>query len=257
MIFRIITQFIDSILTFLRVPAFIRDHQLWKGFAKHKLVVFAMMLIGVLLSLRLMSIVMDWWSQLDVSDPLQAGKETTALIAELATGGYELMFAGAYKYMVLIIMEMLIFHMTLRTHEILDGRTESLTPGIFLKAQIRMIKVSVFIFAMELLVSIGAKAVLAIFGLSFFKGVVLLLIQSFFLGFALIDNYNEIHHLSIRDSYRNTLRFTGVAAGIGMILYLLILIPLIGPVVGPMIGAIAATLIMHKLDDNSPQTMTI
>ena len=76
-----------------------------------------------------MDIVVDWWSQLDVSNPMEAGKQTTSLIANLATGGYDLMFDGAYKYVVLIIMEMLIFHMTLRTHEILDGRTEALTPG--------------------------------------------------------------------------------------------------------------------------------
>lgn len=250
--FKVIRQFLYSLITFLEVPEFVREHELWKGFARHKMVVLSMIFLGVLLSLRLVKIVWNWWSNLEISNPIDAGIEATHLVAEVATGGYAFMFAGAYKYLVLVIMELLIFHMTLRTHEILDGKSEALTPGIFMRAQIRMIKVAVFIFAMELIVSIGAKVILSIFGLSLLKSVVLFLIQSFFLGFALIDNYNEIHQLGIGESYRNTLRFTGVAAGVGTITYILILIPLIGPFLGPMMGAIAATLIMHRLDDKIP-----
>ena len=126
-----------------------------------------------------------------------------------------------------------------------------------MRAQIRMIKVAIFIFAMELIVSLGAKVVLSILGLSLVEGIILFLIESFFLGFALIDNYNEIHRMTIRESYKNTLRFTGVAAGIGIVMYILILIPFVGPIVGPMIGAIAATIMMHHLDDSMPLPETI
>ncbi|MBK8505119.1 MAG: hypothetical protein IPL46_24685 [Saprospiraceae bacterium] len=109
-----------------------------------------------------------------------------------------------------------------------------------------MIKVSIFTFAMELVASIAIKVVLSILGFDLIKGVLLFLTQCFFLGFVMIDNYNEIHHLEIKESYKHTLKYAGVAVGIGIVLYVLIIIPVIGPFAGPMIAAIAATLVMHE-----------
>jgi CysZ protein len=208
----------------------------------------ALLAAGAIFSWHIFGVVYNWWNHLDVHDPIEAGLQATFLVKDLAIGGYEFMFAGAYKYLVLIIMELLIFHMTLSTHAVLNGKRDPLTPGIFVKAQIRMVKVSIFTYAMELVASIVIKVVLSILGFELIKGVLIFLTQCFFLGFAMIDNYNEIHHLEIKESYKHTLKYAGVAVGIGIVLYVLIIIPVIGPFAGPMVAAIAATLVMHELE---------
>ncbi len=243
-----IRQFVITISAIFDVPAFVKENKLWKGFRDHKLVVISLLIFGALFSWHLLSLILNWWRQLEVHNPLEAGLQATILVKDLAVGGYQFMFAGAYKYVVLIVMEMLIYHLTLRTHEILDGRKEQLTPGRFLQAQIRMIKVSIFSFAMELIVSIVLKTLLSILGFEALKGVLLFATQCFFLGFVMIDNYNEVHHLKIRDSYRHTLKYSGAAIAIGLVLYILILVPMIGPFIGPVVGAIAATMVMHELE---------
>jgi CysZ protein len=232
----------------LDVPEFIKENKLWRGFRDHRMVTVALLVVGAIFSWHLFGVVLDWWSHLEVHDPIEAGLQATFLVKDLAVSGYEFMFAGAYKYLVLIIMELLIFHMTLSTHAVLNGKRDPLTPGIFVKAQIRMVKVSIFTFAMELVTSILIKVVLSILGFDLIKGVLLFLTQCFFLGFAMIDNYNEIHHLEIKQSYKHTMKYAGVAVGIGIVLYVLIMIPVIGPFAGPMIAAIAATLVMHELE---------
>ena len=252
-----IRQFVNTIGTFFDVPSFIRENQLWRGFVNHKLVVFALLVAGAIFSWHIIGLADKWWSNLHVEDPLEAGLQATYLVRDIAVGSYEFMFAGAYKYIVLIIMEMVIFHMTLKTNSILDGSTTDLSPGIFFHAQLRMIKVSIFTFVMELIVSIILKMILSIMGLDFLKAILLFLTQCFFLGFAMVDNYNEIHNLPIRESYKHTLNFAGVAVGIGLIMYILILIPIIGPFAGPLVGAIAATLIMHELEGGSTEEIMV
>lgn len=248
---RFVRQFIHTILTFLQVPDFIKENRLWHGFRDHKFVTVALLLAGGLFSFHLFEVVRDWWNHLEIHDPIEAGLQATFLVKNLAIGGYEFMFAGAYKYLVLIIMELLIFHMTLSTHAILNGHSEPLTPGIFVRAQIRMVKVSLFTFAMELAASMAIKIGLSILGFDLIKGVLLFLTQCFFLGFVMVDNYNEIHHLDIKHSYKHTMKYAGVSVGIGIVLYVLILIPIIGPFAGPMVAAIAATLVMHELEGPS------
>ena len=243
-----IRQFLNTIFTFLEVPTFIRENRLWSGFFEHKFVTLVLFIAGGLFSWHLLGLTRDWWNQLDVHDPLEAGLQATHLVRNLAVGGYDFMFAGAYKYLVLILMELAIFHMSLRTHAILDGSQVQLTPGIFLNAQKRMIKVAIFTFVMELMVSIIIKIAFSIAGLDMLKTIALFLTQCFFLGFAMVDNYNEIHRLEIKESYKHTLNFAGVAIGIGLVLYVLILVPVVGPFLGPLVGAIAATLIMHELE---------
>ncbi|MCB0688786.1 MAG: hypothetical protein KDC53_19750, partial [Saprospiraceae bacterium] len=238
------------LLTFLDVPAFIKENRLWRGFINHKLVVVTLMIAGALFSWHLFGVASQWWDHLHVDNPIQAGVQATYLLKDMAVGGYNFVFAGAYKYLVLILMELVIFHMTLSTHAILDGSKPVLTPGIFVNAQIRMIKVTIYTFVMELVASVVIKAALSILGWDMMKTVLIFLTQCYFLGFAMIDNYNEIHHLKIRESFKHTYQYGGVAVGIGIVLYILIMVPVVGPFVGPLIGAIAATLIMHELEES-------
>lgn len=247
---RFIRHFIHTVSVILEVPRFVRENKLWQGFWDHKIVLLTLLVTGGLFSWHLYEVYRNWWEHWNAHNPVEATLQATFLVKDLAIGSYQFLFAGAYKYLLLIIMELLIFHMTLRTHEVLDGRKESLSPARFVKAQVRMVKVTVFTFFMELVATIIIRTALPIIGFEFLSGPMIFVTQCFFFGFVLIDNYNEIHHLKIRESYRHTLKYAGVAVAIGLLLHLLIIIPFIGPFAGPMTGAIVATLVMHDLEDN-------
>lgn len=244
-------DFIQAVRIYLTVPAFIRDNKLWKGFANHTVVLLAIAIIGVIFGLKFVGTILSWWSNVHIDNMLDVGVQAATLVSDVATSGYDFLFAGAYKYIILIIMELLIFHMALRTNAIKTGVQEELTIKLLFSAQVRMIKVSIFTFIMEQITIIILSIIISILLSDSLEGVVKapvnFAIQCFFLGFAVIDNFNEIRKLKIRESYRQTLLYPGAAAGIGMIMYLLILIPVVGPIVGPMTGAVAATLVMHHL----------
>ncbi len=252
-----IRDFIFSFKAYLTVPAFIRDNRLWSGFEKNALVLLGVCLLGLILGLSFIRTILQWWSDLSIHSVSDVGIEAASLVGDIASTGYNTFFNGAYKYIILILMELLIFHMAIRTNEILTGTKEELTPKIFVQAQIRMLKVSIFAYVMELIATIILGVILGIAGLKFLDTPLSFIIECYFLGFLLIDNYNEINKMGIRDSYKHTLHYPGASIAIGFVLYILLLIPLIGPVVAPMTGAIAATLIMHQLskrNDGDPLT---
>ena len=87
------------------------------------------------------------------------------------------------------------------------------------------------------------------FGLTAFKPVVVLLIQSFFLGYAIIDNYNEIYHMTMKQSLLYTKQYLGVALTVGIGVYFIMLVPFIGTIAGPILGAVVATIAMHRLTE--------
>ncbi len=243
-----VSDFFTAIQSYSKVPSFTKRYQVWQGFTQHKIVLVALFVVAFLFGALIWKTIWNWWSNFHSESVIEAGLQTAGLIGDLASTGYDFAFAGAYKYLVLIVMELLIFHIAIRTNGIISGEKGVLTAGVFMKAQIRMIKVSIFVFVMELVASIVLGVALGIIGLSFLKPILTFFVQCYFLGFALIDNYNEINHLSIRDSFRETRLHPGAAFGIGLILYLLILVPLVGPILGPMLGAVAATLTMYAIE---------
>lgn len=72
-------------------------------------------------------------------------------------------------------------------------------------------------------------------------------VYGFFLGFALLDNYLEQYHFSIKKSSKRIQSHFGAAIVFGIFASLGMGIPVIGPIVIPFIGAVAATLYGHEM----------
>ena len=127
------------------------------------------------------------------------------------------------------------------------GRKPAFTFKIFIAAEKRMIKASLLAWIMEIIVTAIAKAIIGIVGLGYLlNDPAGLLIQFYFLGFIIIDNYHECFGLTLKESAKRTKQVTGVAIAIGGVAYLLMYIPLIGVVAATMLGAVTCTLAMQR-----------
>lgn len=244
----VVSDFLLTMRTFLKVPQFFHRYELAKDLLRHKIILLALTVLGILLSFTFIKSLRDWVARFQADSILEVPAATFSTIQGVLDQNYNFFFQGSYKYLVLIVMELIIFQVALRTVEIVKGKKEKLTFGLFANAQIRMIKVSLINFLLENAFRVVAILLLGLVDLDVLEPGIVFAIQCFFLGHTIIDNYNEIQRLSIRDSYHFTKFFPGVALGIGTVLYLLLLIPIVGPLVGPLVACIAATLCMHKLD---------
>lgn len=241
-----IYDFLLVIRHYREVIPFIRKHRLWDGLQHYGWAILLLLAGSVLVSLKLLGIVWDWWSETGVTGMTLSS--VGRLFNHFASEGYDLFVMGGFKYILLILLEVVIFHFARKTLEILTGEASDATLQAFIRAQIRMIQVVIYSFIMETVFSVGGGIVLGIIGLDWFKSIFTVAIQCYFLGFAVIDNFNEIYHLSIKQSARYTQLYIGAALGVGLVVYILMLFPLVGTLLAPLLGAVVATRVMYEIE---------
>jgi uncharacterized protein involved in cysteine biosynthesis len=110
----------------------------------------------------------------------------------------------------------------------------------FIRAQVRMFKVSLICLVLESVFSMLAR------GLPF-SSVSVFLVQCAFMGIPILDNFLEQFDFSIRQSIQYSRQFTGVALGLGLMLQICFLVPVLGNVVGPVAASITSALVMYEL----------
>ena len=152
--FRVYTrQFGFSLAVLPRTIAFIREQKLWKGLLSYGWVARLFIAIALLGGLKFMSLFLKWANQLFNSDGAVEAVASMGLFAkDLAVGSYELLFSSGSKYIMLILLEVLVFHFARRTVEILTGNAAKAGWNDFVEAQIRMIKVAVRCWILEMIV---------------------------------------------------------------------------------------------------------
>jgi len=250
-------QFRVTISKHLEAVFFIREYRVWEGFWSYGWVIRALIVIGILISVKFLSIIFNWYWEADASTASAALSSLGTLFSKIGSEGFNFIFMGGMKYIVLILLEIVIFHVSRQTLSILLKEDSQASLDAFIKAQIRMIKISGRSWVLETIATFIIKLAFGIFGfLGFLKPVLIFAVHCYYVGFAILDNYHEQFGMSIRDSARYARNFVGVALGVGMILQIIMLVPVVGTVVGPFIGAVAVTLAMYQLSDLHLQPRT-
>ena len=227
---------------------FMQKNRPWEGIMAYKWLSKAMLILSMVLGLGFIRYAVSWWDS-----AFQTNQMSIASIGNFVGSafqeGYDLIVVGGLKYVVLILVEVLIFHFTRRTLEIISGDLMDTSFKTFVRAQKRMIKIAIYSYFLESILSIIVGIFISMFGLTSLKPMIVLLIQSFFLGYAIIDNYNEIYHMTMKQSLLYTRQYIGVALTIGVGVYFIMLVPLVGTLLGPILGAVVATTVMHLVTE--------
>lgn len=247
----IVSQFFDTLSAIPEAWHLIRDRKLWRGVDRYGWVAKVLLVAGVLLGWSFLQQVLKWITQLgSVDSPISALSSVGNLASNVALEGYESFTSGLMKYVVLLLSEVLIYHFMQRALEEIADKPVSTRFQDFLDAQIRMVKVIFRTWILELIVTGAISIAFSIFGfLDWMEPAALFLVQCYFFGFIIMDNYFEQFNLSIRDSLDESRSLTGIALGLGIVLYLAMLIPLVGVVVGTIVVSVAAGIVMNQWSD--------
>jgi len=227
---------------------FFMDNKLWRGFFKHKWIALATIGISILFSYWMICDVSAYFTSPPVDIPLSdAGVISDQLSDELKRENAQTAISSGSKYLLLIILEIVIFYFSVKTIEILSGKDQPIQISSFWKAEIRMIKVMIRGFVQALIVQILLSILLGIFGIpGAVKRFVMFFVYAFFVGHAFFDNYNELHNLSIKNSEITTKYHFGATLALGTVSSLLLLIPIIGPIITPIFAALTANIYGYR-----------
>lgn len=227
---------------------FVVDYALWRGMNNYRWLSKLLLFMSIVVGLYCVTTLLDVFSS-SQSEQLGVLQAVSGVALELK----DFFMTSSFKYVVLVLIEVVIFHFVRRTLMIITGEFIDTSFKTFMAAQRRMLGVVFYAFAMELVWSIIVKVPFWFFDSELLKACALFIVQAFFTGFAIVDNYNEVYHLTIRQSAKYAYQYAGITTIVGAIVFLIIHIPLIGPIAGPLIGAVIATMSLHavhSVDDN-------
>ena len=245
-------QFIQTMPMHLEGYSFLKKHQPWKSMGNYGWTARALLLISILLGIFLFKDIFLAAKNIIV-EPAVFGAGISSFFADFSFEKIDWALHGTKKYLVLIVLELFTFHFIQRTLEIQIGRKPAYTFKAFMAAEKRMIKASIIAYILETVTRMVANIFIGLFDLEYLlEKPIGLIIQFYFLGFIIIDNYYECFGFTLKESRKKMVKVAGVATAIGLVTYFLMFIPLIGVVIATMLGAVTATLAMQRLAPLEP-----
>lgn len=159
---------------------------------------------------------------------------------------YILLYLSLFRNIILIILAPLVAYLAEKTAHHLGYNTGKFKWNIFLKNTWRGIRINTRNLFKELLLTFLLFIISFIPGIGIFIPIILILVQSYFYGFSLIDYSMELKSFSIKESLNFMRNNKLLAISIGGIFYALFLIPFIGWIFAPVYGTVAATVLTFK-----------
>ncbi|MCB0646694.1 MAG: hypothetical protein KDC49_08525 [Saprospiraceae bacterium] len=250
-----VAQFITTLFTYPKAAKFIKENKLWHGFWQYRWVLFILMFLAMIVSIKILNIMYHGWHELTKPDSTSTFVHFKAAASTIYQEGYSFLFNGSLKYFIMILLEVVVFHMVRRTNELLSGVSLTFTFNEFLSAQIRMIKVTIRCFILEMIATLFLKIFFGIFGfIDYLEPIAIFVAQSYYLGMLMLDSYNESKHMSIKESFLEGKKYTGMILALGFVLNLILMVPLLGAMVGPALAAVTLTMVMfYHLDKRAIQ----
>ncbi len=245
-------QFRQTMAIYPRTGKFFKTYRLWEGDWDFKWVSRIMMLVAAVVGLKMLGTFASWWSHAHFGSVSETVSQMGVLVGNVFESGYSLVYASGLKYVMFMLLYVATAHFTNQTMTILSGRpAEVVTFNTMLADQKRAIKVYIRCWILELIIS--SVLISVFFGIfssiAFLQTPVIFLVSCYFVGFAVVDSYNVMFDLSVRESMRYTRNYIGIALATGLVAQVLMAIPLIGPVLMPVVSGIATTIAMYELAD--------
>lgn len=240
----VLRQFIGTVLMHKKAIEFIREHKPWRGFDQLGWVIWVVAIAGALLSFQFFQELFHAIQDLrSTQEPLTANLASFLSFEKIAW-----VVQGGRKYLVMIVMELVVFYSIQKTLEIRTGRKPILTHKAFIAAEYRIFYATILAWVLETVTRfLVVNLALGIFGLDWLKQPTGFAIQCYFLGFAMVDNYHECFSIKVPDSEKRTRRVAmGVALGTGLVAQILMYVPVLGAFAATMIGGVVATLAMER-----------
>lgn len=243
-------QLAATIRTYPEAYRFILKNRLWIGIDQYGWVSKFLVVIAIFLGLQMYSKIFTWFSHLNWQQPFASVNEMGMAMGQVAGEALNLLQSNSTKYIVLILLEVIVFHFSRRTIEVLTGENRPAQLKDFINAQVRMFKVSALSLISETIFVALVGIYFDIFSRAgYIEPILVFGIQCYYMGFAVLDNYHEQYKLTIKESAKYATHYIGVALGLGLLLKALMYIPLLGTIIAPLLTAVTAVLVMHRISD--------
>lgn len=159
------------------------------------------------------------------------------------------LYLKLYRYLILICMAPSFAVISAKVHALDAGVSKTPCTSKYLLDCTRGIRIAILNFALE--ISISTFVIAVSFLIAWIIPIVpllILLLESYFVGYSLADYRNEYYEMSSRDSRKLINSYLGLTCGNGFFFNLFLLIPVFGVIFTPTVALIASGLSLNHLE---------
>lgn len=244
------SQLFRSVSAYPKAIAFLNQHRLWR-YVLVPAVLYAFLFLALSAAVWQFAEVLgeqliDWMSIRTLTGLLG---DTLSWLIKLLTRllGF-LLYFKLFRYLVLLLASPSLALLAEKTQELLTGQAYPFAFRRFGSDVVRGLAISLKNLLLELSFTLPLYLLSFIPLASPVTVALIIAIESYFVGFAMLDYRNEFRRLSARQSRTWIRQRRGLAIGNGLLFNLLLLIPVVGVLLAPSLGVVAASLSAE--DDN-------
>ncbi len=250
---RILKELAIGWITYLKAVAFISRHHLWAYLFISAIINLLLFLgLGVLLW-QYAGIISEWLiTVIGISSLENAAGGVLAWVMRILVSILTfLLYLKLYRFVVLLFSSPALAILAEKTQEIITGISHPFHVQQLVKDVVRGASITCINLLIELTLTIPLYLLAFIPLLTPFVTILIILVESYFVGFSMIDYRNEFRRMSARDSRYFIKQHKGLAVGNGLVFNLLLAIPMVGVLIAPTLAVIAAGLAAEKVIDHS------
>jgi CysZ protein len=164
-----------------------------------------------------------------------------------------LIYFKFYRYTILLLSAPALALIAEKTQEILTGHSHPFQWKQLIHDIFRGLSITLKNLLLELMLTIPLYLLAFIPIITPIAGLLVLCIESYFVGFSMLDYRNEFRRLSAAQSQVLIRQHKGLAIGNGLIFNLLLVIPFAGVLLAPSLAVVAAGLAAHQVMDTQEE----
>ncbi|AFM03615.1 uncharacterized protein involved in cysteine biosynthesis [Bernardetia litoralis DSM 6794] len=235
--------------------SFTREHNLWKYYILPALLnVIIFVSVGVICYFFVGNTI-EWLEGIfKLDNPINWWQTALSYFVKILVSVTAfLIYFKSYKYLMLILLSPALSIVAAKVQGILhpEHPNEDFHFPQFLHDLKRGLTINLTNLAIELSITIPLILIgLFLSFLSPFTTILIILVESYFLGFGMIDLRNEFMKLDVKESRAVVKRNLPFAIGVGISMYFMIWIPSLGILFAPIWACVSAGLGIYELEEN-------
>jgi CysZ protein len=249
------TKFWLGVRLYGKALAFTREHNLWKYYILPALLnVIIFVSVGIV-GFFFVSDTIDWLEGLfRLDNPITWWQKMLSYIVLILVYLIAfLIYFKSYKYLMLILLSPALSIVAAKVQEILHPKHPS--EDFHFPQFLHDLKRGLIINLTNLVIELSITIPLILIGLFFapaspFTTILIILVESYFLGFGMIDLRNEFMKLDVKESRATVKKHRPFAIGVGISMYFMMLIPFLGILFAPIWACVSAGLGIYELEEN-------
>lgn len=247
---RFLRQLIASFSSYFKAISFISAHRMW-AYLLVPAVLYAVLFLGLSVPVWKLA---GWISQsvIDLTgvDTLEGflGSSLTVVVTFISWVIGFLVYFKLYRYIVLLLSPPALAILAEKTMAMLSGNTQPFNISQVIQDALRGLVITIKNLLVELAITIPLYLLSLIPLLTPFVAILVILVESYFIGFSMLDYRNEYVRMSAKDSRQLIARNKGLAIGNGAAFSLLLAIPIVGVLFAPSLAVISACLASTEME---------